>query len=169
MIIVDECLAIIDSGTSYYRVPKSFMRHFQNNIGFNQFCDNISNLPNIKIYLKQSNLSIKKPQGLETFSLDMSPDDYITHKNYNIRLTDHNFERIKLKKCLLNFSETKNNSIIFGLKFLMKYYTVFDFGHNLIGFSNYESHDEKYQVSYKDLLNKSEINYLIKDWIKIYG
>ena len=134
-----------------------------------KFCENYNDIPNIKLIIKKSKYDTSLQES--HFELTLNNYDYISKKNMNLEFESNN-EIFSVNNCELDFipynSLDNKNEIILGIRFLKKYYTVFDFQRKIIGFSKY---NDKYdQIDYLSLIkSESEMDLLIDDWKKIYG
>lgn len=163
-----RCQAVIDSGTSFYSAPEEFVTELNGRLAVDRLCQNIDSLPLIEISLKES--TYNKAKVSNTFNLTLQSKDYVTTEKVNISIEENN-EFVSLNKCMLDFIPTvsQDQYIIFGLKFLRKYYTVFDFSKHIIGFVDYNLAEENKDIEYEGLLKRSEMGNLISDWKMVYG
>jgi hypothetical protein len=125
-------------------------------------------LPNIVITLKNSIYSRK---NTKTFSITLTPSDYITKQRMNIDIVNDK-EFIDIDECDLDFISYNTiddrNEILFGLKFMRKYYTTFDYERKIIGLNEYKNVENT--SNYAELLkHDNELDLLIENWTKIFG
>ncbi len=186
-IICADCTIIFDSGTSFYSTSYEIQQMIKIHSRFDSLCQNYDSVPEIKVKLKRSIYTSDDIHKYnQTFDLILNREDYITKRELNIDISDIN-EILKINKCDFDIFVNKNleNTIIFGIKFMKSYYTIFDFERNIIGLIRIRSNskfkqedDNKYQntntnsydsyLKYSDLIIKSEINSLIEDWKRVY-
>jgi hypothetical protein len=107
-----------------------------------------------------------------SFNITLTSEDYITKQKMNIDI-ETNKEFFSMSMCELDFisynSMSDRGDIILGLKFLRKYYTVFDYDRKIIGFNEYGNNENPVE-HYTDLVkDEDELDVLINDWIKIFG
>jgi hypothetical protein len=165
-----RCYAIIDSGTSYYSASRNFVKKLSDELKINQFCQNYDLLPNIIITLKSSQYD---QWSGKTFNLTLNRFDYVTKHDMNLKI-EENKEMFKMNKCEFDFisynSMADKNLIILGLKFLRKYYTIFDYERKIIGFSEYKTNKSVKIKNYNEIVkSNSELDVLIEDWTKVFG
>ncbi len=83
------------------------------------------------------------------------------------------FEKCKLQFFEINYGPPKGPLLIFGLNFLKKIYTIFDFKKMVIGFKTNEDRPSINIVEYKDWFVRDEISQLIETfsndvWKRVY-
>jgi hypothetical protein len=136
-----RCQVVIDSGTSFYSAPRRFVSRIKNLIEFHPLCQNYDFLPEITLKFKQSKFS--KVNKNKYFNLTLTREDYITQKPIELDIDDIH-EKVEMNKCEIDFNyNNSEDTIILGLKFLKRYYTIFDFERMIIGFTQYEKKLEK--------------------------
>jgi hypothetical protein len=159
---------LIDSGTSYYSASKRFIKRLTEVIKFNKLCQNYYSYPDITLALNSSKYS---KLHTSPFNLTLTADDYITKQKMNVDIS-LNKEFFSMDYCEMDFisysSMDDKNLIILGLKFLRKYYTIFDYERKIIGFNEYTPIQDT--ISYNDMVKqKDELEVLFNDWVKIFG
>lgn len=118
------CTAVVDTGTSMLAWPSDIMKEVIDLSAVDDDCLNQKVLENLKF----------KINGL-IFNLD--PEYYVI----KYPTSDKNLRTVEQNKCMnaymnLNaLSNDKKLTIILGIPFLKKYYTIFDREHNRIGFA----------------------------------
>jgi hypothetical protein len=133
-------------------------------IGFDSLCTEYNNYPSIKIVLKKSPKMVNKGKK---FEIEIPVQDYVIKQNINfqLKISDISFEKCKLAFFDINIGPPKGPLIVFGLNFLRKIYTVFDFGNKVIGFEFQPENENSQQISdYKDNFVKDEISQLIDNF-----
>lgn len=95
--------------------------------------------------------------------------------SFNLKQNNISFKKCKLQFFEINYGPPKGPLLIFGLNFLKKIYTVFDFNKNVIGFKddNINNTPPLNIVEYKDWFVRDEISQLIETfshdvWKRVY-
>ena len=132
-----------------------------NILNIDNSCGNYNELPSFKLMFKESQFSKKKNRE-DTIIIDKQ--DYVMYNevsaNANSLFLKNEF---KLKTCELAFIQINSPFLVLGLRFLKKYYTIFDFERNIIGISTMKNTTKsKYGKNYNDhVFKKDEIESLI--------
>jgi hypothetical protein len=114
------CTAIIDTGTSMLAGPTYFMQQLEKSSYIRPDCSNFNLLENLRIEIN----------GL-FFNLD---PEFYTYK-YKLTPSDEDYECFNAYMNINALSDARKTTILLGIPFLKKYYTIFDRDNMKVGFA----------------------------------
>ena len=103
------------------------------------------------------------------FQIILKPSDYVIKENltYKHMKTSVSFEKCNLAFFNINFGPPKGPLIVFGLNFLRKIYTIFDFKRKIIGFKadvDFQEEEIENIYEYSQFFKNDEISHLIENF-----
>lgn len=134
----DICAVVLDTGTYFYTFPSYIIYAFQRQIGIKPDCSNINSIPTISIKFKAKDNMSSQTNIME---LNLSSEDIIE------KLQVNNKSQCHIAAIPVDINKPKGPHIIFGSKFIKKYYTVFDIDNKIIAIS--KANNKENQIKYK--------------------
>ena len=103
------------------------------------------------------------------FEIVLNPSDYVIKENMSFKFNERSvsFDKCKLAFFNINIGPPKGPMIVFGLNFLRKIYTIFDFQRKVIGFQGEFDNSSEFLKNindYSDLFRGDEISHLIDNF-----